>query len=123
MNDNTIHVWPEIITILDDRRLADARSDVHPYWRRNGEGLAPGLYVAVRQPAGFNEDSEFRGPFRRIEEAQAALQKLAAHILRRHRAWRPGQDSEKSRPEGDDTSISRVNLQNRNPIMHKFIEG
>jgi len=61
---------------------------VHPYWRRNGEGLAPGLYVAVREPGGFNEDSEFRGPFRRTEEAQAALQKLAALLLRRRQGWR-----------------------------------
>ena len=59
MPSKSIHVWPEIVTILDDRRLADSRSDIHPYWRRDGKGLAPGLYVAVRQPAGFNEDYGF----------------------------------------------------------------
>jgi len=94
MTDKSIQVWPEIVTILDARRLADSRSDVHPYWRRNGEGLAPGLYVAVRQPGGFNEDSEFRGPFRRSEEAQAALQKLAAHILRRQHGWRARENTQ-----------------------------
>jgi len=94
MRDKSIQVWPEIVTILDARRLADLRSDVHPYWRRNGEGLAPGLYVAVRQPGGFNEDSEFRGPFRRTEEAQAALQKLAAHILRRQLGWQTRERAE-----------------------------
>jgi len=98
MSDKFTQVWPEIVTILDARRLADSRSDVHPYWRRNGEGLAPGLYVAVRQPAGFNEDSEFRGPFRRNEEAQAALQKLAAHILRRQLGWQARKSAE-SRPQ------------------------
>lgn len=123
MTDKNIHVWPEIVTILDDRRLADARSDVHPYWRRNGEGLAPGLYVAVRQAAGFNEDSEFRGPFRRAEEAQAALQKLAAQILRRHHAWQASEGSERPRPGHDSANLSRVNLQNRKPTTHKFFEG
>ena len=91
MTGKSIQVWPEIVTILDDRRLADARSDIHPYWRRDGQGLAPGLYVAIRQPAGFNEDSEFRGPFRVAEEAQAALQKLAAQVLRRNRDWEGGE--------------------------------
>jgi hypothetical protein len=88
MTDMSIPVWPEIVTVLDDRRLADLRSDVHPYWRRDGKGLAPGLYVAVRQPAGFNVDAEFRGPFRRAEEADAAMTKLAASIQRRQRYWR-----------------------------------
>ena len=99
MPSKSIHVWPEIVTILDDRRLADSRSDIHPYWRRDGKGLAPGLYVAVRQPAGFNEDSEFRGPFRRVEEAQAALRKLAAHILRRQQGWQSGEVDESPRPK------------------------
>lgn len=123
MTDKTTHVWPEIVTILDDRRLADAHSDVYPYWRRNGEGLAPGLYVAVRQPGGFNEDSEFRGPFRRVEEARAALQKLAAHILRWHYGWRPRAAADKSGRGADSAGFSGVNRKNGNSTAHKFIEG
>lgn len=85
MNDKSTHVWPEIVKILDDRRLVDSRSGICTYRRRDGKGLAPGLYVAVRQPAGFDEDAEFRGPFRCVDDAHAALERLATLIVSRLR--------------------------------------
>jgi hypothetical protein len=77
----------EVVRVISEHRLLDARSDEHVYWRRNGCGLVPGYYVVrrrddvVRRP--FNEDVEFRGPFRRYEDAEKTRDELAARLAAR----------------------------------------
>lgn len=79
----------EIVRVISGCRLLDTHSEEHIYWRRNGVGLAPGYYVTRRGgPAArhtFNEDAEFRGPFRSREEAQIAMVTLVARIAARGR--------------------------------------
>ena len=68
---------PEIVTVISHCQLIDSQSEGRMYWRRNGQGLAPGYYV-VTWPAGvtrrsFNDDAVFRGPFLSLADAQRAL--------------------------------------------------
>ncbi|HEY4659441.1 MAG TPA: hypothetical protein VIH11_08030 [Gemmatimonadaceae bacterium] len=77
-------VGVEIVRVVTECRLLDSRSEEHVYWRRDGRGLAPGFYLARRGGAGarrtFNEDAEFRGPYRSRADAQAAMEELVARM-------------------------------------------
>ncbi len=77
----------EIVRVISECRLLDARSERHVYWRRDGQGLAPGYYVIRRGGAAarrtFNEDAEFRGPYRSREDARAAMDELVARMASR----------------------------------------
>jgi len=72
---------PEIVRVISGCRLLDAHAQEHVYWRRDGRGLAPGYYVARRNTTArwtFNEDAEFRGPYRNRQDAETAMQDLVA---------------------------------------------
>jgi len=78
----------EIVQVISECRLLDARSEKHIYWRRDGLGLAPGYYLIKRDGAAvrrvFNEDTQFRGPYRSRADAQAAKELEN----QRREAWR-----------------------------------
>lgn len=80
----------EVVQVIGDCRLVDSESYERVYWRRDGLPLARGYYVVSWpqsvSPKRFNEDASFRGPFQRRDDAQAALDQLAA----RAEAWHPG---------------------------------
>lgn len=70
----------EIVQVIGGFKLLDGMSRERIYWRRDGAPLAPGFYF-VKVAAGivarkFNEDAVFRGPFRRRQEAEDALQRF-----------------------------------------------
>jgi len=74
----------EIVRVIGECRLIDEKSFERVYWRRNGKPLAVGYY-AVSWPPGrtarrFNEDAVFRGPYKRPEEARAALEQAEARV-------------------------------------------
>ncbi|MCL4798749.1 MAG: hypothetical protein KJ025_04125 [Burkholderiales bacterium] len=77
---------PELVTVLTHARLIDGDAMEHIYWRRNGGGLAPGLYV-VSWPPGiprrmFNEEARFVGPFATEQDAIEALAHAVARWMR-----------------------------------------
>jgi hypothetical protein len=68
---------PEIVTVISHCQLIDSQSEGRMYWRRNGQGLAPGYYVVTWADGitrrSFNEDAVFQGPFPTLADAQRAL--------------------------------------------------
>jgi hypothetical protein len=68
---------PEIVRVLDPRRLIDSESYEHVYWQTRSGPLAAGYYV-VHWPqhvlrARFDESAYFSGPFSTHSDARAAL--------------------------------------------------
>jgi hypothetical protein len=70
----------QIVEVLSECRLLNAKREEKMYWRRDGSCLAPGFYVVsepARAAAGrFYEDAQFRGPYGKRESAEAALREL-----------------------------------------------
>lgn len=77
----------QIVRVISECRLLDTQSTEHVYWRRDGLGLAQGYYVTRRGRSEkghvFNEDAEFRGPYRSREDAWAAMVELVARMAAR----------------------------------------
>jgi hypothetical protein len=75
----------ELVHVIRPFRLIDSESYEHVYWRRDGVALAPGYYVVSwprrARDRRFNEDAEFRGPFRARAQAH---EWLAYRSLRRN---------------------------------------
>ncbi len=69
---------PEIVKIIDPRRLIDSESYEHLYWTATPCGLSAGYYI-VRWPdhvlrPRFDESASFAGPFPTHAHARAALE-------------------------------------------------
>jgi len=67
----------EIVTVIHDFWLVDAKSYQRSYCTKHGRPLAPGCYI-VNWPGyipirRFDEHASFFGPFKLLREAQAAL--------------------------------------------------
>lgn len=80
----------ELVRVIKPFRLVDAESYERQYWRADGVALAPGFYV-VSWPVGdgagrYDEDAEFRGPYRDRKAAEDAQQLLAARMQPARRA-------------------------------------
>lgn len=70
----------QIVEVISEHRLRDADQCEWRYWRRDGKPLPAGYYlVSLPESRGrgrFSEDADFRGPYRRRDAAQAALDQL-----------------------------------------------
>jgi len=65
----------ELVQVFKPFRLVDEESYEHVYWRRDGTPLANGYYL-VRWREGersgrYDEEAEFRGPYRDRKAAEA----------------------------------------------------
>ena len=70
---------PQIVHVLDQRRLIDSESYEQLYWTTRSRALATGYYV-VSWPdhvlrARFDECARYQGPFRTAAHARIALQR------------------------------------------------
>lgn len=72
----------QIVEIINDYRLRDEEQCEWRYWRRDGKPLPAGYYLVTLPQAcahaRYSEDADFRGPYRRREGAQAALEQLSS---------------------------------------------
>jgi hypothetical protein len=70
----------QIVEVISEYRVRDADQREWRYWRRDGKPLAAGYYLVkspqTRGRGQFSEDADFRGPYRRRDAAQAALEQL-----------------------------------------------
>jgi hypothetical protein len=70
----------QIVEVISEHRLRDAEQREWRYWRRDGKPLPTGYYLVSlpqsRTHGRFSEDADFRGPYRRRDAAQAALEQL-----------------------------------------------
>ncbi len=76
----------QVVIVVSDCRLVDAAGNEFMYWRRDGCGLAPGIYVAIPKPGArrrFGEDTEFRGVYASEADAQAAADAADARTTSR----------------------------------------
>lgn len=69
----------QIVEVINEHRLRDADQCEWRYWRRDGKPLPVGYYL-VRLPqtpahARFNEEADFRGPYRQREAAMEQLRR------------------------------------------------
>lgn len=77
-------VQVEVVHVLSGHRLLDGRAEARTYWRRDGQGLVPGVYIAKHQPDApgtlLDGDVEFRGPFKSYDAAMNAANELCARL-------------------------------------------
>lgn len=70
----------QIVEVISEHRLRDADQCEWRYWRRDGKPLPAGYYLvslpSCSAHARYSEDADFRGPYRRRDAAQAALEQL-----------------------------------------------
>lgn len=79
----------DVVRVIEGFSLIEGRGRMHPYRCRGGIALAPGLY-AVCRPATASDDeyddaAEFRGPFTKREDAEAAVEFLKSRMI----LWSP----------------------------------